>query len=149
MVLSLTPPLLQNKKPKQSLCGGSDPEANATQELLFISPAQLSGGEVPERHRPIGRTGHQVDRVRRQGADPDGAATRVLQDRLDVARHRGPDHRGGVRGAGGQELPAGAEAAAVDAVTVTRQRREGQLGEVPGSVDPDRFVPGAGGQELR
>lgn len=86
-----------------------------------------------------------MEGVRRQRTDPDGAATGMLHDGLDVARGRGPNHRGGVRGAGDEELPAGAEAAAVDAVAVSRQRRERQLGEVPGVVDTEGFVPGARG----
>lgn len=116
--------------------------------FLFFLPAQLFGGEIPESQRPIRRTGNQVEGVRRQSTDPDGAATGMLQDGLDVARDRGPNHRGGVRGAGDEELPTGAEAAAVDAVAVSRQRRVRQLGEVPGVVDSEGFVPGARGQQL-
>jgi len=72
----------------------------------------------------------------------------MLQDGLQLAGVGGPNHRGCVRGAGGQELSAGAEAAAVDAVSVSRQRREGQLGEVAGVVYPEGFVPGARGKQF-
>lgn len=85
--------------------------------------------------------------VGRHCADPDGAPARVLQNGLHVAALHGPDQRGGVGGAGGQETAAGAEAAAVDAVAVALQRREGQLGEVAGVVNPDGFVGGARGEQ--
>lgn len=72
----------------------------------------------------------------------------MFQDSLDVTRDHGPDHRGCVCGAGGEELPAGAEATAVDAVAVSRQRRERQLREVLSVIYPDGFVTGAGGQQF-
>ena len=82
-----------------------------------------------------------------EGAHPDGAPSGMLQHRLDLSGGHRPHHRGGVRGAGGQELTAGAEATAVDAVAVARQGRVGQLGEVlGGGVHPQGLIPGAGGQ---
>lgn len=42
----------------------------------------------------------------------------MLHDGLDLPADHGPHHHGGVGGAGGEELAAGAEAAAVDAVAV-------------------------------
>ena len=82
-----------------------------------------------------------------EGARPDGAAPGVLQHCLDLPGGHRPHHRGGVRGAGGQELSAGAEAAAVDAVAVARQGGVGQLGEAPrGAVHPQRLIPGADAQ---
>lgn len=110
-------------------------------------PLQLFGWEIPQSQRAVGGTGHQVQRVGRHCADPDGASARVLQNGLDVAALHGPHQRGGVGGAGGQETTAGAEAAAVDAVGVAPQRREGQLGEVAGVVHPDGLVPGARGEQ--
>lgn len=42
-------------------------------------------------------------------------------------------------------MAAGAEAAAVDAVAMALQRREGQFGEVAGVINPDGFVTGTRG----
>lgn len=96
-------------------------------KIIFTLPAQLFGGKIPESQRTIRRTRDEVDRVRRNGTDPDGTAARMLQDGLDVARDHRPHHDGGICGAGSEKLPAGAKAAAVNAVAVSRQRGEGQL----------------------
>ncbi len=72
----------------------------------------------------------------------------MLQDGLDLTRVHGPDHRGCVGRTWGEELSAGAEAAAVDAVAVSWQRREGQLREVTGAVYPESFVPRTRGQQF-
>lgn len=71
----------------------------------------------------------------------------MLQDGLDLSGVHRPHHGGGIGGAGGQVLTAGAEAAAVDPVAVSGQRGEGQLAEVSGGVNADAFVRGAGGQQ--
>lgn len=60
-----------------------------------------------------------------------------------------PHDGGAVRGAAEQVAAAGAEAAAVDAVTVARQRGKGELREVGRVVNAEGFVPGAGRQERR
>lgn len=71
----------------------------------------------------------------------------MLQDGLDLSGVHRPHHGGGIGGAGGQVLTAGAETAAVDPVAVSGQRGEGQLAEVSGGENADAFVRGAGGQE--
>ena len=71
----------------------------------------------------------------------------MQQHRLRVPRVRAPHHHGTVRGAAGEEAAAGAEAAAVNAVAVARQGREGELREVGRVVDAQRFIDGAGRQE--
>lgn len=72
----------------------------------------------------------------------------MLHDGLDLTCHHGPDHRGRIGWARGEELSARAEAAAVDAVAMSRQRRKGQLREVAGVVYPQGFVPGARGEQF-
>lgn len=124
------------------------PQPATRQSHRSSSPAQTFGGKVPQGHGAVRRPGNQVSGVEGQRADPDRAATGMLQHGLDVARHHGPDQRGGVGGTRGQELAAGAEAAAVDAVAVTRQRRERRLGEVPRVVHPEGFVARARGQQF-
>ena len=113
---------------------------------MKLLPVQLFGWEIPQGQSPIGCTSDQVGRVRRERKDPHRAATGMLHDGLDLSCDRGPDNRGGVGGAGAEELSTGAEAAAVDAVAMSRQRGERQLGEVTGAVDPDGFVPRTRGQ---
>lgn len=71
----------------------------------------------------------------------------MLQDGLDLSGVHRPHHGGGIGGAGGQVLTAGAEAAAVDPVAVPGQRGEGQLAEVSAGVNTHAFVRGAGGQQ--
>lgn len=111
-------------------------------------PAELFAREIPQSQSAIRCTGNQVSGVGRERTDPDRAATWMLQDGLDLAADRGPDHRGGVRRARGEELSTGAEAATVDAVAVSRQRWEGHLGEVTRVVDPESFVPRTRGQQF-
>lgn len=112
---------------------------------LSALPAQLFGGEIPQCQSAIRPTRNQVQRVRRERADPHRTAARMLQDGLDLTRYHGPDQRGCVGRTWGEELSAGAEAAAVDAVAMSRQRWERQLGEITGVVHPESFVPGACG----
>lgn len=88
-----------------------------------------------------------MERVGRERADPHGAAAGVLQDGLDLTRLHGPDQRGGVGGAGGQELTTGRETAAVDAIAMAQQGRERQLGEVLCVVYAQGFVSGTRGQQ--
>ena len=68
-----------------------------------------------------------MGRVRGDGTDPHRTATGMFQDGLDLPRVHGPDQRGGISRARGEELSAGAETAAVDAVAMSCQWREGQL----------------------
>lgn len=60
-----------------------------------------------------------------------------------------PRDDGAVRGTAKQEAAARAEAAAVDAVSVTRERGEGKLREVSCAVDTKCFIDGAGGEQGR
>lgn len=110
-------------------------------------PAQSSGWEVPQSHGAVWSTRNQTGRVRWEGAHPHRTPARMLENRLDLTAGHRPHHRGGIGGAGGQVLTAGAKAAAVNPVAMTRERRERELWEVPGGVDPDRFICWAGGQE--
>lgn len=71
----------------------------------------------------------------------------MLEHSLDLPAARVPHHRGGVGGAGRQVLAARAEAAAVHAVPVARERRERELGEVLGGVESHGFIRRAGGKE--
>ncbi len=71
----------------------------------------------------------------------------MLQDGLDLSGVHRPHHGGGIGGAGGQVLTAGAEAAAVHPVAVSGQRGEGQLAEVSCGVNADALIGGAGGQQ--
>lgn len=71
----------------------------------------------------------------------------MLQHRGDITCLGAPRDGGPVCGAAEQVPPAGAEAAAVNPVAVTRERREGKLGEVCCGVNPKSFVNGAGRQE--
>lgn len=67
--------------------------------------------------------------------------------RRHLAGLRAPHHDGAVRGAADQVAATRAEAAAMDPVAVTRQRRVGELREVAGAVDADGLVAGGGGQQ--
>lgn len=70
----------------------------------------------------------------------------MQQRRCHLAGPRAPNHDGAVRGAADQVAATRAEAAAMDPVAVTRQRRVGKLREVASAVDPDGLVAGGGGQ---
>lgn len=110
-------------------------------------PAQSSGWEVPQSYGAVCSARNQTRGVGWEGAHPDRTPARMLEHGLDLTAAHRPHHRGGIRGAGRQVLAAGAETAAVDPVTVARERRERELGEVSGGVDPDGFIGRAGGQE--
>lgn len=73
----------------------------------------------------------------------------MLQHRGHISGFRAPQPGGSVRGAAEQVSAAGAEAAAVDPVTVTRERGERQLREVGRAVHADGLVTRGGGQEGR
>lgn len=115
--------------------------------VIHAVPAQSFGGEVPEGHGAVTSPAHQEGGVRRQCADSERAALRVLQRRQQLAGVRPPQPDGAVRGAAEQEAAAGAEAAAVDPVAVARQRRVRKLGEVRRVVNAKRFISRAGHQE--
>lgn len=112
-------------------------------------PAQCLGGKVPEGHGAIAGPCQQERGVWSQCADSERTAGRVLQRRRHLTCLRAPRDDRAVRGAAEQEAAAGAEAAAVDPVTVTGERRKRQLREVSGVVDAEGFVTRAGRQERR
>lgn len=114
----------------------------------FTLPGQPLRVEIPESQSAIRRTWNQVGRIGRQRTDPNRAAVGMFQDGLDAPRDHGPHQRGRICGAGDEELAAWAEATAVDAVAMSLQRRERQLGEVFSIVYPEGFVPGAGSQQF-
>lgn len=87
--------------------------------LVSNVPAQLFGGEIPKGQRAIRCSGYQVCRVGGERTDPHRTTARMLQHGLDLARGGGPNHCGRIGRARGQELSAGAEATAVDAVSVS------------------------------
>lgn len=58
-----------------------------------------------------------------------------------------PRDGGSIRGAADQVGAARAEAAAVNPVAVTRERREGELREVSRAVHTEGLITGGGGEE--
>lgn len=71
----------------------------------------------------------------------------MLQRRGHHTCLRSPDDGGSVRGAAEQVAAAGAEAAAVNPVAVTREWGERKLREVRRAVDAEGLITGGGGQE--
>lgn len=69
----------------------------------------------------------------------------MQQRRCHLAGPWAPHHDGAVRGAADQVAATRAEAAAVNPVAVTRQRRVGKLREVDSAVDAEGLVAGGGG----
>lgn len=60
---------------------------------------------------------------------------------------RAPHHGGSIRGAAEQKAATGAEATAVNAVAMARQRRIRKFREVSCAINTESFIPGAGRQE--
>lgn len=73
----------------------------------------------------------------------------MLQGSQKLTCVRAPHQDVPVRGAAEQVAAAGAEAAAVNPVAVTRERREGELREVGRVVNTEGFITGAGDQQRR
>lgn len=73
----------------------------------------------------------------------------MLQHRGLLTCLRAPHDSRSVCGAAEQVAATGAEAAAVNSVAMTRQRREGKLRKVCGVINAQGFIDGAGGQQRR
>lgn len=71
----------------------------------------------------------------------------MLERSLHLTCFDAPHDDRAVCGAAEQEAAAGAEAAAVDPVAVTPERRKGKLREVGRGINTERFITGGGRQE--